>query len=142
MEIQFDFISEKKLLLQRFLGNIDRPFLIRFMNHLNSNYDLSDIHRILIDVRHCKPVYNSEDVQLVSEFRIKQIHLPEKVVTIILSDSPETTVFSILYERITHSVHNRYEVCSTTARAVSVLYGLFTEQELEQQLKVLKHQFV
>jgi hypothetical protein len=141
MEIQFDLVSEDHLLIQKYVGAIDRKFLLGFLQYLSSEFNLTNINKILIDVRECNPVFDNNDISLISNFRKENIKLANNVLTVILAQSPKTTVFSIIYNALTQNTNNTYEVCSTTEKAISFLNLDYATDEMEMKIELLKNKF-
>ena len=141
MKIYFDFYPEKKLMLQKYTGRIDKPFFIAYLKYLSENFDLSTIEKNFVDFRHCEPVYSPEEVIDVTQFRLANLKIGLQCTTVMLNNSPSTTVASTMYKKQVEQNDQTYEICSTLSKGINILNLPVSETQLEDLFQSLKFTF-
>ncbi|RLD56030.1 MAG: hypothetical protein DRJ05_11965 [Bacteroidetes bacterium] len=139
MEIQYQVISEKKLLIQRYIGVYSLEHYCTYMNDLIKKDEWKCVQKVLTDLREVNLEHAFENLTKLIDFRDKVVI--KKYRNVFLVDNPFSTATVHLYQNELNNKEYDYKYCSTIEKAIQLLKLNESEKEFEFKLRNLENQF-
>ncbi len=139
MKIQYQLISEKEMLVQKYIGNFSFEHYSAYMDQLMKKADWKCVKKVLTDLREANLKLAYENLDKLTEFRDKVVK--KKYINVFLVDKPSSTVTVHLYQDSLINKEYNYKYCSTIESALSLLQLSESKKELEFMLNNMEDQF-
>lgn len=140
MKIYYKFIKERKLLLQRVVGDWDTELVIDFHYFLLEQKDLKFINKILTDFRGVSLIPALNDLAKLAKLREGFHSNIHRIVHLL--DLPDSTAMSMLYSNLLIEKGHVSIPCSTIKEGLKILeLDDYTENEMELIFENLEGSF-
>lgn len=139
MKIQYQFLSEHNLLIEKYIGNFTLAHYFAYYKKILSLPEWKNIHRLLVDLRYANLDIAFENIEKLIDFRKKVIK--KEYLGVFLVDKPFSTAATHLYqETLTHEKYE-YAYCTTLKKAIAILQLDNLGKKIEFHLNNPKNQF-
>jgi len=139
--IQFDFFDGGKLLITKYIGNIDKESVSSYIRYVFTKFNCEDLRYLISDFRDSNMAFNPKDLEDISKTRkevdpgIIQKH------TVFLVNTPRETAFVNLISNDYNKNLHPAGFYLTLRGCISALSLEIDEIELDRRLNELKFEF-
>ena len=139
MEIQYQIIKEKHLLVQKYVGDFSIEHYATYINILIKEPEWKYVKKILTDLREANLDLALVDLDKLIKIRDKIIR--KKYLNVFLVDQPVSTAITHIYQDSLVKKEYDYKYCSTIKYALGLLELNENINEMERILKNLQNRF-
>lgn len=141
--IKYDFFEQNSLLIVKYYGVIDKPYLSSFIDYLFTNTDKQLLKKAIVDARDADFDFKLTDLNDILSIRMFHSEgFSQSLKAVYLIKEAKETVFTTLYANNIPKNVLDIEICSTLEYTIRYL-GLKTSIiELEERINNLENQFL
>lgn len=139
--IRYELIDEKRILLVKYFGTINKRMLISFIEYMESREDIGSLIEIISDFRDSRIFIRLNELELLAKARISHIPNLMKMKDIFLVSSPTNTALVTWLSKCYQTGFPSVKICSTIDYCRSFSTTLYSSLELDNKLNRLKFKF-
>ena len=137
MIIYHQFIENENLLIQKASGEWSTEYYIKYVDTVFRNKKMTDVKKVFTDFRFINLEKAFKDLDFIISLRENMVNL--NYLSVVLVNSPTTTVVTHLYQKETISKGFNQNYCTTMQKALDLLDLDINEIEMENLLKKMEN---
>lgn len=122
MKFKYRIIPEKKLIVERYSGEIGVRDLLKFQSLLGRDDDYSADYNELYDLRDAEFIFNWSEISIIVHFLQNNVRLLGQRRIVHLTNSPSHVANSLLFQSAAESLPMEIKTVSTLETAISYLH--------------------